>query len=212
MIASLLYPYDADASGLIEGWLSELERQEHIQRYTIQEHTYLQICNWLTHQKIDKPSPSKFPPLPESPRILANIRESSTTDRRTKDQGEEGTGTCSEGESSSIDPNMMARGLCERLNLSRGMGKGTVYEAVYDLAKLELTRGGDLETLCDRLEEAYQRWLKEPGLDYRWGPAKFFAEGHWQHPENWPRGKNGKKSTPEWDAFIANGGLKDEAE
>jgi hypothetical protein len=50
-----------------------------------------------------------------------------------------------------IDPNMMARGLCERLNLSRSMGKGTVYEAVYDLALVEAAKGGDLAALCERM-------------------------------------------------------------
>jgi hypothetical protein len=87
-----------------------------------------------------------------------------------------------------IDANMAARGLCERLNLSRGMGKGTVYEAVYDLALQEEKRGGELEMFCERLAAAYELYLREsPQLEYNWGPAKFFAEGHWQHPELWPR-------------------------
>jgi hypothetical protein len=91
-------------------------------------------------------------------------------------------------ETARIDANMMARGLCERLNLSRGMGKGTVYEAAYDLALQEEKRGRDLEKLCDRMVEAYQRLLREaPQLEYTWGPAKFFADGHWLHPELWPR-------------------------
>ena len=88
--------------------------------------------------------------------------------------------------STGINANMMARGLCERLNLSRGMGKGTVYEAAYDLALQETQRGGDLEKLCERMVEAYQRWMSTDGLEYRWSPAKFFAEGHWLHPEQWP--------------------------
>ena len=101
----------------------------------------------------------------------------------------------------SIDPNQMARGLCERLNLSRGMGKGTVYEAVYDLGNLEQKRGGDLEALCDRLESAYQQWMAVPDLEYRWGVAKFFAEGHWQHPDSWPRkAKSRAQEISEWSA------------
>ncbi len=87
-----------------------------------------------------------------------------------------------------IDANMLARGLCERLNLSRGMGKGTVYEAAYDLALQEEKHGGDLEKLCDRMAAAYERYLGEMAqLEYVWGPAKFFGEGHWLHPELWPR-------------------------
>jgi hypothetical protein len=50
---------------------------------------------------------------------------------------------------------MMARGLCERLGLSRAIGHNTVYEAVYDLALVEAKRGGDLVEQCDRMAEAH---------------------------------------------------------
>jgi hypothetical protein len=30
---------------------------------------------------------------------------------------------------------------------------------------------------------AWQRYTEGPT---RWGPAKFFLEGHWQHPRSWP--------------------------
>lgn len=89
MLASLLFPYDDDANGLIEGWLSELEQEGCIVRYSADGSTYLQVCNWLNHQKIDKPSQSKIPPFDESSRILANPRERSSEDQgsRIKDQG-----------------------------------------------------------------------------------------------------------------------------
>jgi hypothetical protein len=61
MLASLLYPYDDDAPSLIVGWLSELEQKECIRRYEVDGSTYLEIINWLKHQKIDRPSPSKIP-------------------------------------------------------------------------------------------------------------------------------------------------------
>ena len=61
MLASLLYPYDEDAPGLIEGWLAELERNDCIVRYVVEGSTYLQVNNWLKHQKIDHPGKSKLP-------------------------------------------------------------------------------------------------------------------------------------------------------
>lgn len=85
MLASLLYPYDTDAGSLMESWLSELEQQKCIIRYQADGSTYLQICNWLIHQKIDKPSRSKIPEFDESSRILANPRERSSEDQRIKD-------------------------------------------------------------------------------------------------------------------------------
>jgi hypothetical protein len=89
MLASLLFPYDDDAPGLIDGWLSELEREHCIDRYQVDGSSYVQISNWLIHQKIDKPSPSKIPAFDEKYRILSNPRECSSLDQgsRTKDQG-----------------------------------------------------------------------------------------------------------------------------
>jgi hypothetical protein len=94
MLASLLYPYDDDAPKLIDAWIGELEGEGCIVRYQVDGATYLEIRNWLNHQRIDKPSVSKLPPFDESSRILAKPRESSTSDldldlvpRKGKDLG-----------------------------------------------------------------------------------------------------------------------------
>jgi hypothetical protein len=91
MLASLLFPYDDDAKGLIDGWLAELQAEGCIVAYKVGGDSYIEICNWLIHQKIDKPSKSKIPPFDESSRILANPRECSSEDQRkgSKDQGED---------------------------------------------------------------------------------------------------------------------------
>lgn len=61
MLASLLYPYDDDAPKLIDRWLIELEDENCIRRYESDGSQYLEIVNWLKHQKIDRPTPSKLP-------------------------------------------------------------------------------------------------------------------------------------------------------
>jgi hypothetical protein len=95
MLASLLYPYDDGVDGHvettaadIERWLDELDQEGCVRRYSFNGSTYLQVCNWLNHQKIDKPSRSRLPEFDESSRILANPREASSGDLgpRTKDQ------------------------------------------------------------------------------------------------------------------------------
>lgn len=93
VLASLLYPYDDDARELIEDWLSELETVEAIRRYVVDGDTYLEIANWLKHQKIDKPSASKFPKFEEGSRILANPREHSSGDLGSEGKGKEGKGS-----------------------------------------------------------------------------------------------------------------------
>jgi hypothetical protein len=80
MLASLLFPYDADAPSLIDDWLSELESERCIIRYVADGTSYVEICNWLNHQKIDRPSPSKIPPSDEQSRTIAKPRETSSED------------------------------------------------------------------------------------------------------------------------------------
>jgi len=82
MLASLLFPYDDDAPGLIDGWLDELERESCITRYEANGSTFLVVTNWLKHQKIDKPSKPQFPEPPEG---FARIREDSSEERKGKE-------------------------------------------------------------------------------------------------------------------------------
>jgi hypothetical protein len=88
MLASLLFPYDDDAPRLITGWIVELVKENCIVVYQDEGQTYLQIINWLNHQKIDKPTPSKLPQFDssrEDSRILPVGREG-----KGRDQGKEG--------------------------------------------------------------------------------------------------------------------------
>lgn len=74
MLASLLFPYDDDAPGLVESWLRELQSHGFIERYIVDGSSYLQVVNWRKHQKIDHPSSSK---LPAPPTEFAKPREPS---------------------------------------------------------------------------------------------------------------------------------------
>lgn len=86
MLASLLFPYDDDAPKLIDGWLSELQHQGCIRLYDHAGSQYLEICNWLKHQKIDKPSKPLFPGFVESSRGLANPLECSCEEGKGKER------------------------------------------------------------------------------------------------------------------------------
>jgi hypothetical protein len=80
LLASLLYPYDKDAPELMPNWLAELERENMIVLYEIGGTTYLQICNFLKHQKIDHAGQSRIPEFIESSRILARTSETLAPD------------------------------------------------------------------------------------------------------------------------------------
>lgn len=92
MLASLLFPYDDDAAGLIDGWLDELEREGCIERYVVDGSTYLQIPKWLIHQKIDKPSKPQYPePSPTPREDSRQSREGSALEGKGREgKGEEG--------------------------------------------------------------------------------------------------------------------------
>jgi hypothetical protein len=91
MLASLLFPYDDDAGKKIDGWLSELEKEACVIRYKAHGDNYVEICNWLIHQKIAKPSPSKIPSFESVREDSSNVREDSLLDQgsRIKDQGKD---------------------------------------------------------------------------------------------------------------------------
>jgi hypothetical protein len=90
MLASLLFPYDDDAPGLIESWVGELANEGCVVRYEAQRQSYIQIMNWSSHQKIDKPSASKIPPFGEPSRGLPE--DSITLPVGEEGKGEEGRG------------------------------------------------------------------------------------------------------------------------
>ena len=91
LLASLLYPYDDDAPALIPTWLKELEAAECVRLYEVDGSHYLDIPKWLDHQRIDRPSASKFPEYQEG---SSKPREPSADPRSGKEwKGPEGTGT-----------------------------------------------------------------------------------------------------------------------
>jgi len=90
MLASLLFPYDDDAPSLIDGWIGELVREGCVRVYEHAGGHFLEIPNWLKHQKIDKPSKPQFPAFDESSRILASVSRTFVVGREGK--GEEGKG------------------------------------------------------------------------------------------------------------------------
>ena len=101
----------------------------------------------------------------------------------------------SESVSEGISPCDVARGLADRLSLSLGYGPTSFNTAVTEVAQAEQKQGKNLEVLADEMEAAYRIYeQKKPELRIHWGPAKFFGEGHWRNPGNWPLTKEATKN------------------
>lgn len=159
MIASMLYPYDEDALGLIDGWLAELEGLNCIRRYVIEGTTYLEIVNWLTHQKVDRPSPSRLPEYREG---SLRSREASTTDLgpRTLDLGPR-------------------KDICTKAASPKPAPYPEDFETFWKaypidpgMSKREAAKQWDHLTDDDRRSaidaiQAFKRWVTKQGKDYR---------------------------------------------
>jgi hypothetical protein len=215
-------PYDdCDFSCVLDA----LATRGFIVKYASESEAFGYIPSWKSHQFVNpKEAQSHLPNPCDGQQIDASITRGERVEDANETRGvKEGKGTEGSREGKgiaclptdrpkpsgiTIDPHMVARGLCERLGLSRQMGQGSVYMAVCDIAQIEEVRGGDLEHLCDRMAEAHQTWMREE-LTYRWGAAKFFGEGWWDKPDTWPR-KN-ENSLPDkaarrekkWEEFEA---------
>lgn len=75
LLASRLFPYDDDACRHLPRWLAELEAQKCVRLYQVDGEHFLEIPKWLSHQKIEKPTPSKLPTFTEdSPKAREDSR------------------------------------------------------------------------------------------------------------------------------------------
>ena len=97
LLASVLFPYDDDAVKHIGKWLAELEREQCVSRYKVNGNQYVAIQNWLSHQRIDKPTDSKLPAPGESSEDSKTPRDGSrAVPVGMEGKGEDRKGTGSE--------------------------------------------------------------------------------------------------------------------
>lgn len=61
LIKAAIWPLERSVKA-IESDLAELEKGNKIHRYIVDSRHFLLITEWLTHQRINRPTPSKFPP------------------------------------------------------------------------------------------------------------------------------------------------------
>lgn len=166
MLASLLFPYDEDAGGLMQAWLEELENEGCIKVYEVKGSQYLQILKWSVHQKIDRPSKPQFPGMDEA---TSNTREDSRECREgSSEEGKGREGKGEEGNSREDSRNPPAITFKTWINsIPEGEDAIPPDDPVYAYAE----RVG--------LPEAYLR------LEWAWFKAKYLADGKRQ--KSWPQ-------------------------
>lgn len=199
MLASLLYPYDPDAPMLIGSWLDELEAQEHICRYQVANQNYVQVVNFNIHQKIDKPSPSKFPAFDES---STSPREDSRCIKEgIKDQGPVSVpGKLAREEAKSPDT-VDARVLSERVGIFEIRQQEAMHRLLcaFHAASIGMTVEAAVDYMAGRWSE-YQAKANELGWQYG-SSYKFFMSGNWDKPGMWPpKAKSRSEEIKAWKA------------
>lgn len=67
-LAGTLYPSDEDVDGaLVTEWVQECEQAGMVQRYVVDGYPVLAVINFVKHQRVSHPSPSRLPPPPDEP-------------------------------------------------------------------------------------------------------------------------------------------------
>jgi len=97
-MAGEMYPLDDDVTpARITKWIDECQARGMLQRYSVGDRDYLAAVNFLEHQKIERPTRSKYPappPLTEaSPNPHRDITEDSPKPHRLEVEREEEVGS-----------------------------------------------------------------------------------------------------------------------
>ncbi len=190
MLASLLYPYDDDAPARIPLWLDELEREGCIQRYEVNSDSYVSICNWLIHQKIDKPTKSKLPTPQESSRGLANPRERSSEDQGSRiKEGIKDQGVYLEARELSDSEHMDAMAAIH-IAYPKFSGDQDWMTAEHYI-RAQVDQGDAYEDILKGVAR-YAHYAGNGGVSgpaFVMGPAKFFKDRKWRQPWDLPPNK-----------------------
>ena len=92
-LAGVIFPHDESVSdGDVSAWITELVDAGCIERYTAGKGHYLRFPNWSDHQRISKPTPSKFPDPEDYPEIPRGTQGNPGEKRVGTGNREQGTG------------------------------------------------------------------------------------------------------------------------
>lgn len=196
MLASLLFPYDDDVPELIGEWLDELEGAECIRRYEVDGSNYLDIPNWLKHQKIDKPTASKLPAFVDgspAPREASRKVAPDLGPGPGKEMDGASAPTAREA-TKSVDAEFEAE-FWPRY--SNKVGKPKALQA-YRAARRKVDAG----TILDGLD----RYIRTKPPDRKWlNPATFLNQARWaDEPAPEPAGRGPPATNGNHFASLAN--------
>lgn len=103
LVKAAVWPLDDDVTPSdVAGYLEELEAEGRIRRYTVEATEYLVITRWSDHQRINRPTPSTYPPAPWET-THGGLSEDSVSPHDRKGKGK-GKGREVEGEARTARP------------------------------------------------------------------------------------------------------------
>ncbi len=177
LLASRLFPYDEDAGSLLDGWLSELEDAGCIRRYCVGGESFLDIPKWLSHQKIDKPSPSKIPEFVEDSRGVE--KNSLGTGNREQGTGRGVAKDAPEVQKLSSEKSLL-RESAERVLSTLNLACGRSYRAVDSTLQPIMARLQEVdvteEGVIEMVKRQCLRWKPDPKMREFLRPETLFAK------------------------------------
>ncbi len=180
LLASRLFPYDEDAAKLLPRWLGELEAEGCVRLYQAEGEQFLDIPKWLAHQKIDKPSPSKFPEFREDSRGF----EKNSLGTGNREQGEEqGTGNREELPLVPADPipkktlrMQAARPVLHLLNERSGRSFRETEANLLTIAARMEEPGVDFDGVMAMVRRQCLLWVQDPKMSEFLRPETLFGK------------------------------------
>lgn len=103
LIKAAVWPLDDRVSADVEGDLKILTEASLIGRYKVRERSYIWVCNWGEHQRINRPTESKLPPPEDAdetdppPPVAQRVTCPTCTDRPLTDDSVSTHGGLTEG-------------------------------------------------------------------------------------------------------------------
>lgn len=180
LIVSDLFPLDeslSESSLRVHGALKHLKTAGHITRYKVNGKPYLHITAWETHQKINRPSPGRYP-LPTSGNTDPHdvLTEPSVSPHSTLSAGEGEKGRRGEGEKTTTSSTPAASKEFDDwyTHYPRKVGKQAAAKAYTKARKTQSAA---------QLLVAVRRFATDPNLnpDHKYipHPATWLNEGRW---------------------------------
>jgi len=168
LVKAAIWPLDDRTSHDVELDLKWLSESSLITRYKVGERSFIQVTNWREHQKINRPTRSKFPPVEQATEIVGAPAPASSSQPSTS--SDESSPSKREGNTEdSVSAHGDLTGGKEQGTGNREQGKE---EANAPSSETGKPSRDDVERVCNHLADWVEKnGSKRPNITKKWRDA-----------------------------------------